>query len=125
MYSVHHDIIMYNVWPAARLIVCEVPVNVTVDVPGFRTEPAPVLSQEPLTVHAPVRVIVPEIEPVIVTFVNVDVEVPAARVPPSGTERFEPPVMLNPPVVRVPLTVKEFVTSMAVDWVTVPETARL
>jgi len=90
-------------------------VKITVDVPEFRTEPAPVLSQEPLTVHAPVRVIVPETAPVIATLVNVDVEVPAARAPPSGTNRFEPPVMLNPPVVSVPLTVKELDTSMAAD----------
>src|SRR2546422_1245742 len=116
---------LWNIWPDARLIVCEVPVKVTVDVPEFRTEPAPVLSQEPLTVQVPARVIVPETAPVIVTLVNVDVEVPAARVPPSGTKRFEPPVMLNPPVVSVPLTVKKLDTSMAVDWVTVPETVRL
>src|SRR5437867_281842 len=106
---------LYNVWPGARLIVWAIPVKVTVDVPEFRTEPGPVVSQEPLTVHAPVRVIVPETPPVIVTFVNVDVDVPAARVPPSGTKRFEPPVMLKPPVVSVPLTVNELDTSMAVD----------
>src|SRR5207244_5281221 len=99
-------------------------VKVTVDVPEFRTEPGPVVSQEPLTVHAPVKVIVPETPPVIVTFVNVDVDVPAARVPPSGTERFEPPVMLKPPVVSVPLTVNDLDTSMAVDRVRVPETLR-
>src|SRR5438093_4005401 len=102
--------------------VYELPLNITAELQEFRTDPPPVLSQEPLTVHGPVRVIVPETAPVIVTFVNVDVEVPAARVPPSGTTRFEPPVMLNPPVVSVPLTVKELDTSTAVDCVIVPET---
>ena len=114
-----------NDWEARRFTVCTEPVIVTVLVPGVSVLPAPDVFQDPLTVQAPVSVIVPEAPPVIVTFVNVHAEAPAARVPPFGTTRFEPPVMLNPPVVSVPATVSEFDTSMAVDSVIVPETARL
>jgi hypothetical protein len=66
---------------AAPLIVTVLPVPVKV-------EPAPEVSQFPETVHDPDDVIVPDVPPVIVTFVTLIVELPAVRVAPLLTTRF-------------------------------------
>src|SRR5205809_7135633 len=97
-----------NDWEARRFTVCAEPVIVTVLVPGVSVLPAPDVFQDPLTVQAPVSVIVPEAPPVIVTFVNVHAEAPAARVPLFGTTRIAPPVWLNPLEVCVLAIVREF-----------------
>lgn len=74
------------------MIVDEAPVKVTVDVPDASEDPAPEVFQLPVTVHAPVvRVIVPEVPPVIVTFDALTVEAFAVRRP-----RF--PMARAPPV---------------------------
>ena len=71
------------------------PLIVTVlDVP-VNAEPAPEVSQFPVTVHEPEVVMTPEVPPVMVTFPTFTVEVPAVRVAPLLTVRF-PPVPVSP-----------------------------
>jgi len=71
------------------------PFKVTVlDAPA-NAEPAPEVSQFPVTVHEPEVVITPEAPPVMVTFPTFTVEVPAVRVAPLLTVRF-PPVPVSP-----------------------------
>jgi hypothetical protein len=53
-------------------------------------EPIPDVSQFPATVHEPAAVIVPDVPPVIVTFVILTAEVPAVRVAPLFTVRLPP-----------------------------------
>jgi hypothetical protein len=83
---------LLNLWPTASAIVVDAPVKVTVEVPAVNEEPTPEESQLPLTAQAPlVNVIVPEVPPVIATFVTFMAEAFAARSPPLPITK-EPPV---------------------------------
>jgi hypothetical protein len=74
--------------------VCAAPFIVTVLKVPVKLELAPDVSQFPATVHDPEAVIVPDVPPVIVTFVTLTVDVPAVNVAPLFTVRF-PPVPVN------------------------------
>jgi hypothetical protein len=100
------------------------PLMVTVlDVP-VNAEPAPEVSQLPVTVHEPVVVMTPEAPPVMVTFPTFTAEVPAVRVAPLLTVRF-PPVPVSPRLavdrvaallrVRVPPHRRPFVAIVKVE----------
>ena len=79
----------------------DAPVNVTVDVPAINEEPRPDVSQLPLTVHDPlVRVMVPDVPPIIVTFETAVVDAFATRRPASPITSA-PPVKARSFVVRV------------------------
>ena len=107
------------------LTVFVVPLRVTVLVPFVKTEDAPLVSQLPETVtEAEVNVMVPLLPPVIVTSVNVRVDEEASRSPPFGTLRFAPPEIALPLVVSVPLTLRVWLTSMAVVCEIVPLVVR-
>ena len=77
--------------------------NVTVDVPAINEDPRPHVSQLPPTVHDPlVRVMVPDVPPIIVTSETVVVDAFASRRPAS-------PIARAPPV-----KVRSFVASVVV-----------
>ena len=79
----------------------DAPVKVTVDVPAINEDPRPDVSQLPPTVHDPlVRVMVPEVPPIIATFETAVVDALATRRPASPIERA-PPVKARSFVVRV------------------------
>jgi len=72
-----------------------------VDVPAINEEPRPDVSQLPPTVHDPlVRVMVPDVPPIIVTFETAVVDAFATRRPASPIVRA-PPVKARSFVVRV------------------------
>lgn len=74
------------------MTVFEDPERVTVDVPVVSVEPAPDVSHAPETVHEPlVRVIVPDVPPVIVTLTTLTAEAFAVRIP-------DVPMVTEPPV---------------------------
>jgi hypothetical protein len=126
-----------------------VPESVTVDVLFVNVLPAPLVSQLPLATQAPepLKLIVPDVPPVIVTSVELTVPVLMLNVvpfpmvtvptvivavlpviPPVPTsETAALPVMLLPEVVRVPeLDVASVLpTSMVLVCEIVPETVRL
>ncbi len=80
-----------KLWPARNDTVFEEPDRVIVEVPWVNVEPAPEVSQFPDTDHAPlVRVIVPDVPPVIVTLRTDTVEVFAVSTPPLPTVRLPP-----------------------------------
>jgi hypothetical protein len=94
------------------MVIVAVASNVTTPVPWVYTEPVPLVSQLPLTVHAPVvTVMVPLVPPVIVTLATVTVEAFAVKIPPLPT--------LSPPV----LSPRSEVASSVVDDVS--ETVRV
>lgn len=65
--------------------------NVTVDVPAINEDPRPDVSQLPPTVHDPlVRVMVPDVPPIIVTSETVAVDAFATRRPASSIARAPP-----------------------------------
>ena len=77
------------------------PDMVTVLVPLVKVEPAPDVSQLPVTVHVPaVRVIVPDVPPVIETLATLTADAFAVRVPPLPTAK-EPPIRPRFDVARV------------------------
>jgi hypothetical protein len=82
-----------NVLSVDRRVIVAVALKVYVlVVPSLKTDPAPLVSQFPETVHAPVvTVIVPFVPPVIVTLDTVTVEAFAVRIPPFPT--LSPPVL--------------------------------
>jgi len=82
-----------NAFDALRILtVVPAPVIVTVLAPPVSVEPAPDVSQLPVTVHAPVvSVSVPDAPPVIVTFDTLTVDAFAVRMPAS-------PMVSAPPV---------------------------
>ena len=86
-----------NPFDASRILtVRAAPFIVTVLAVAVSVEPAPDVSQFPATVHVPEVVIVPEVPPVMVTFVTLTVDVPAVRVAPLFTVKFPPvPVFLG------------------------------
>jgi hypothetical protein len=63
---------------------------ITVLAVAVSVEPAPDVSQFPATVHEPEVVIVPDVPPVIVTFVTLTVDAPAVRIAPSFTVKLPP-----------------------------------
>src|SRR5207247_6547283 len=78
--------------PFRILTVVPAPVIVTVLAPPVNVEPAPDVSQLPVTVHAPVvSVSVPDAPPVIVTFDTPTADAFAVRMPPL-------PMVIAPPV---------------------------
>jgi hypothetical protein len=82
-------------------MVAAAPVNVIVDDPVLSVEPAPEVSQFPLTVHVPVVMTkLPEVPPVIRTFETDTTEAFAARLPPFPRLML-PPLRANPPVAKV------------------------
>lgn len=95
-------------FPAFRIrIVRAAPLIVTVLVVPVKVEPAPEVSQFPVTVHEPEVVIVPEVPPVIVTFPTLTVDVPAVRIAPLFTVRFPPvPVSARLAVASVALLLR-------------------
>ncbi len=105
-----------KLWPARNDTVFEEPDRVIVEVPWVNVEPAPEVSQFPDTDHAPlVRVIVPDVPPVIVTLRTDTVEVFAVSTPPLPTVRL-PPVRarfdvasVEAPTVSVPPQFRGFV----------------
>ena len=67
------------------------PAKVTVEVPLVNVEPAPLVFQDPVTVHEPaVRMIVPDAPPAMVTSPTATDELPALNVAPLFTTRFPP-----------------------------------
>src|SRR3989449_6450026 len=87
------------------------------EVPAVNVEPAPDVSQFPLTVHAPVvRVAVPEVPPVMVTFETVTVDAFAVRMP-------EFPMAMAPPE-RARLLVARVVVPAPPWTVRVPDQRR-
>src|SRR6059036_3679937 len=83
------------------LTVVPAPVIVTVLAPPVNVEPAPEVSQLPVTVQAPVvSVSVPDTPPVIVTFETLTAEAFAVSTPPLPIVRA-PPVRARLPVARV------------------------
>jgi len=94
-------VISLNAWPAASLIVEDGPVNATVEVPAFKVEPGPEVSQSPLTDQAPeLKVIAPDALPVMDTSATLTADAPAVRAPPSPTDSA-PPVSSRSAVARV------------------------
>ena len=88
--------------PFKILTVAAAPVIVTVLVVPVNTDPAPDVSQLPLTVHEPDAVIVPSVPPSMVTLATLTVDVPAVSVPPLFTDKL-PPVSARFAVARVAL----------------------
>src|SRR5437879_7619903 len=82
---------MPNPFDASRILtVRAAPFIVTVLEVAVRAEPAPDVSQFPATVHEPDVEMIPDVPPVIVTFVIETVEVPAVSVAPLFTVKFPP-----------------------------------
>jgi len=76
-------------------------VKVTVEVPADHVDPAPEVSQLPLTVQEPVvAVIVPDTPPVMDTFATLTAEAFEVRIPAFPTAKA-PPVRLRPLVASV------------------------
>ena len=102
-------------------MVCEAPVNVTVDVPAVKVAEEPDVSQEPERVMDPLvrdRDVVDA--SVIATLETERLDVVATRDPPLDRVRLAPPVTALPPVVNVPVIVKELLTATDVVALTVP-----
>jgi hypothetical protein len=76
-----------------------------------------------MTVEVPTVKVAPAAE--VSMLVTVILLLPAVRVPVADTVRLDPPVMLLFEVVSVPVMLKVFDTSIALDWVMVPLTVRL
>jgi hypothetical protein len=99
------------------LIAVDTPVKLTVDVPAINVDPAPDVSQLPLTLHAPVvRVSVPDVPPVMVTLDTVTEEAFAFRRPASPT--------LNAPPTRPRSLVARVVVPPPPWTVSVPDQTR-
>jgi hypothetical protein len=102
-----------NVLSVESMVIVAVESNVTIPVPWAYTDPAPLVSQLPEMVHAPVvTVIVPDVPPVIVTLARVAVVAFAVRIPPFP--------MLSAPVLRPRSAVASSVVAEASETVRVP-----
>lgn len=115
-----------NACDAPRVIVAEVPVRVTVDVPAAKVEDAPDVSHEPDAVIDPLvtEIVFAEASFIVTPATAMDAVVPISE-PPFETRRTAPPVMLYPAVVSVPEMESVPLTSMALPSVTDPETVKL
>ena len=112
--------------PASSFTLVEVPDNMTLPVPGSNEEVAPLVSQDPETVHAPeVMDRVDGVPSANVTLPSVTDDVLAARAPEVWIVRLAPPVRAYPAVVREPDTTRAWLTSTALARVIVPEAVRL
>jgi len=111
---------------APNAIVPEGAVSVTVEVPELKVDAGPEVSQDPETVMDPV--VRDNMSAAGSFMVTADTEIDAVvptRAPPPEMTRLAPPVTLLPAVVKVPVRVRELLTSIALACVTVPEIVRL